>query len=56
MRCIACDRALTDYESTRKSSVTGEYVDLCNRCAVIDDEDIIGNPDLAHEDDFNGEE
>ena len=34
MRCMACDRALTDYESTRKSSATGEYVDLCNRCAV----------------------
>jgi hypothetical protein len=56
MRCIACDRALSDYESTRKSSVTGEYVDLCNRCAVIDDEAIIGNPDLAHEDDFSDEE
>tara|TARA_R100000541_G_scaffold3271_1_gene10538 strand:+ start:261 stop:422 length:162 start_codon:yes stop_codon:yes gene_type:complete len=53
---MACDRALSDYESTRKSSVTGEYVDLCNRCAVIDDEDIIGNPDLAHEDDFSDEE
>jgi hypothetical protein len=53
---MACDRALSDYESTRKSSVTGEYVDLCNKCAVVDDEDIIGNPDLAHEDDFSDEE
>ena len=56
MRCMACDRALTDYESTRKSIVTGEYIDLCNNCAFIDDEDIIGNPDLAHGDDGNDEE
>ncbi len=31
-RCRACDVILTDYEMTRKSSVTGEYVDLCNKC------------------------
>jgi hypothetical protein len=32
MRCIACDRQLSDFESTRKSATTGEYVDLCNTC------------------------
>ena len=32
MRCIACNRALSEFESTRKSSVTGEYLDLCNNC------------------------
>ena len=31
-RCYACDANLTDYESTRKSEVTGEYLDLCSRC------------------------
>ena len=56
MRCFACDRALTDYESTRKCSTTGKYIDLCNTCAFIDDEDIVGNPDLAHGDDFNDKE
>jgi hypothetical protein len=32
MRCVACNVALDDLESTRKSGVTGEYVDLCNTC------------------------
>jgi hypothetical protein len=32
MRCKACDKQLSDYESTRKSKVTQEYYDLCNEC------------------------
>lgn len=32
MRCVACNKALSEFESTRKSSVTGEYLDLCNSC------------------------
>lgn len=46
MRCYSCDRALNDYESTRKSVTTGEYMDLCNKCikdvviATIDREDL----------------
>ena len=32
MRCAACDCELTSFESTRKSTVTGEYVDLCAGC------------------------
>ena len=32
MRCLSCDKILNDYESTRKSAVTGEYIDLCNAC------------------------
>ena len=31
-RCYACDKELNDYESTRKSRVTGEYLDLCDGC------------------------
>ena len=31
-RCRACDVILNDYEMTRKSSVTGEYYDLCSHC------------------------
>lgn len=32
MRCKACDVELNDFEATRKSSVTGEFLDLCNSC------------------------
>lgn len=31
MRCIACNKNLSDFESTRKYN-TGGYVDLCNHC------------------------
>lgn len=39
MRCCACDCELSDQEATRKSSVTGEYLDMCNHCLsyIIDD-------------------
>lgn len=32
MHCSCCDRLLNDYESTRKSRTTGEYLDVCNKC------------------------
>lgn len=32
MRCLACNVELTDFEATRKSTVTKEYLDLCNEC------------------------
>lgn len=32
MKCCCCDRLLSDYESTRKSKTTGEYLDMCNKC------------------------
>lgn len=32
LRCIACNKNLNDFESTRKSVVTNEYLDLCNSC------------------------
>ena len=48
MRCVACDRNLSDYESTRKSATTGEYLDLCNTCLdeITDDVIVIDRPDL----------
>lgn len=33
MRCISCNDALTDYESTRKYVSTGIYLDLCLGCS-----------------------
>lgn len=32
MRCDCCDKNLNDFESTRKSKVTGEYLNMCNTC------------------------
>jgi len=32
MRCQACDKILTDFESTRKSTVCDDFLDLCNEC------------------------
>ena len=32
MRCLSCNKILSDFESTRKSANTGEYLDLCNTC------------------------
>lgn len=32
MRCGACNCELSDYEATRKSARTGEYLDLCESC------------------------
>ena len=32
MRCYCCNRVLSDYESTRKSATTGNYLDMCNKC------------------------
>jgi len=39
MRCYCCDKILSDFESTRKSVTTGDYLDMCNKCyATIKDE------------------
>jgi len=32
MRCKACNAELNSFESTRKSAVSGEFLDLCNTC------------------------
>ena len=37
MRCRACDCRLSFFESTRKSEITKEFLDLCNRCFVDTD-------------------
>ena len=59
MRCRACNKNLSDFESTRKSD-SGEYVDLCNHCYREVQSDILaeerqdlqdGNDELFDEDD-----
>lgn len=48
MRCDCCNTWLTDFESTRKSSTTQEYLNTCNKCikdlgiATIDRTDLPG--------------
>jgi hypothetical protein len=41
MRCICCDKNLNDYESTRKSVSTGEYLDMCNKCYSTVSDDLL---------------
>jgi len=58
MRCYCCNKALSDYESTRKSVNTGQYLDMCNKCygSISDDVLAIERTDLRHEDeDDDGE-
>ena len=54
MRCVACDRNLSDFESTRKSRETNEYLDLCNKCfneIQNDLDEIQEREDLRHDED-----
>ena len=41
MRCYCCDRALSDFESTRKSVTTGEFLDMCNKCYSTIKDDLL---------------
>ena len=41
MRCQCCDKNLNDFESTRKSASTGEYLDMCNKCYSSISDDLI---------------
>jgi len=58
MRCLACNKALNDFESTRKSATTGEYVDLCNHCFHNVEQDIesIVREDLRDEESFEDDD
>ena len=52
MKCCCCDRLLNDFEATRKSKTTGEYLDMCNGCvaSVNDQLETIDREDLAEGD------
>lgn len=32
MKCLSCDKVLTDFEATRKYAGSNTFVDLCNKC------------------------
>jgi hypothetical protein len=64
MRCLSCNKALSDFEATRKSAVTSEYLDLCNHCfsdiqydvdAVVR-EDLREDENVEEDDVFDDEE
>ena len=52
MRCYCCNKALSDYEATRKSVQTGQFLDMCNKCygSISNDVLSIERTDLRHED------
>jgi hypothetical protein len=56
MRCCSCNVALTDFESTRKGALSGQYLDLCNGCikglgiATLDRPDLEGSFTSIYED------
>lgn len=61
MRCLACNTRLSDFESTRKFTISGEYVDLCNHCfdpirsevEVSERDDLIEYEDVTNDDEEN---
>jgi len=55
MRCIACNKALSDFESTRKDITTGEFVDMCNECFRYVQDSVVTNEreDLRHNEDID---
>lgn len=34
MRCLACNKELTDFEATRRYALSQEFLDMCQRCYV----------------------
>jgi hypothetical protein len=53
MRCVACNCNLNDFETTRKHAITGEYLDMCNRCVVDLDVPTKDRKDLISESDLD---
>lgn len=58
MRCVCCDKMLNDFESTRKSIRTGEYLDMCNKCYHTIDKTVLTYEryDLQDDEDNNGDD
>jgi hypothetical protein len=52
MRCYCCNKALSDYEATRKSVTTGNFLDMCNKCYGTISGDVLAleRTDLKHDD------
>lgn len=53
MRCVCCNKSLSDYESTRRHAITREFLDMCNPC-YLSVQDFV--PSKAREDLENKDE
>ena len=53
MRCYCCNKALSDYEATRKSVTTGNFLDMCNKCygSISGEVLALERTDLRHNED-----
>lgn len=60
MRCLACNKILSDYESTRGIFMNGTkvYLDMCVRCDDTPPEEVDDNLELLQDefDEFEDEE
>lgn len=58
MRCVCCDRVLSDFEATRKSVNTNQYIDMCQRCynTIVKDVPTLEREDLLTNDDKDDNE
>lgn len=50
MRCLACNRRLSEYEATRRYASNGQFVDLCS-CSdlFLRDVALVTREDLQHD-------
>jgi hypothetical protein len=55
MKCLSCDKILSDFEATRKYTDTTDFVDLCNKCFSFVHEviNVTENYSLLTTDDIN---
>lgn len=53
MRCISCDKLLSDFEATRRSVQSNDYVEMCNDCFYFAEDEIatLSREDLRSESD-----
>lgn len=57
MRCLSCNKLLSDHEATRKYATSGTFVDLCNGCFehVESDIPVIDGKGENDSDDYDAE-
>ena len=51
MRCVSCNKILSDFEATRKGALSGHFLDLCNSCLSTTDIEVVERDDLKHSED-----
>lgn len=46
MRCLGCNKELTDFEATRRYADSEEFIDMCNDCFKYTDIKAVERHDL----------